>query len=66
MALLQFLGNGTTSSSFIDSQILTDIGTLLTSIMGWITANTYLVVFFTIGLVGAGIGIFRRLKRTVR
>ena len=55
-----------TSSSFIDSQILTDIGTLLTSIMGWITANTYLVVFFTIGLVGAGIGIFRALKRSVR
>lgn len=55
-----------TSSSFIDSQILTDIGTLLTSIMGWITANTYLVVFFTIGLVAAGIGIFKALKRSVR
>ena len=55
-----------TSSSFIDSQILTDIGTLLTTIMGWITANSYLVVFFTIGLVGAGIGIFRALKRSVR
>ena len=55
-----------TSSSFIDSQILTDIGTLLTSIMGWITANTYLVVFFTIGLVAAGIGIFKALKRAVR
>lgn len=56
----------TSSSSFIDSQILTDIGTLLTSIMGWITANTYLVVFFTIGLVAAGIGIFKALKRAVR
>lgn len=65
MALYALLNAGT-SSSFIDSQILTDIGTLLTAVMGWITANTYLVVFFTIGLVGAGIGIFRRLKKTVR
>lgn len=65
MALYALL-SGSTASSFIDSQILTDIGTLLTSIMGWITANTYLVVFFTIGLVAAGIGIFKALKRAVR
>lgn len=66
LTLVPVLGNGETTSSFINSQILTDIGTLLNSVMGWITDNSYLVIFFTIGLVGAGIGIFRRLKKTVR
>lgn len=65
MALYALL-TGNTTTSFINSQILEDIGSLLTAVMGWITANTYLVIFFTIGLVGAGIGIFRRLKKTVK
>lgn len=66
MPILNFLVGSGSTSSYIDAQILQDIGSLLTAIMGWITANTYLVVFFTIGLVFAGIGLFKGLKRSVR
>lgn len=66
MPILNFLVGSGSVSSYIDAQILQDIGSLLTAIMGWITANNYLVVFFTIGLVFAGIGLFKGLKRSVR
>lgn len=57
---------GSGSESFIDSNVLSDIGTLLSQIMTWITGNRYLVMFFTLGLVAVGIGVFKALKRAVR
>lgn len=55
-----------TSSSYLDGQVLTDIGTLLTQVTTWVTGNTYLAIFFTLGLIGVGIGVFKALKRMLR
>lgn len=54
------------SGSFLDSQIITDIGTLVTQVWTWITANAGLTVFFTLGLIGSGIGLFKSLKGAAR
>lgn len=54
------------ASSYLDSQVLTDLGTLVGKVADWITGNTYLAVFFTLGLVGIGISLFHKLKNIVR
>ena len=40
------------SSSYLDGQILTDLGTVISNVATWITGNVYLTIFFTLGLVG--------------
>lgn len=59
---LAFL-TGDTSTSLINADILTDIGTLLTQIWTWITGNAYLTVFLTVSLLGVALGLFGTLKR---
>lgn len=54
-----------TSSSVIDQNIITDIGTLLSTVTGWITTNAILKIFLTVALAGIGIGFFKGLKRAV-
>ncbi|MCQ2359378.1 MAG: hypothetical protein MJ055_04885 [Phascolarctobacterium sp.] len=53
-------------ASYLDSQVLTDLGTLVTQVTTWISGNTYLSIFFTLGLVGIGIALFHKLKNIVR
>lgn len=43
------------------SGALTDIGTVITSVMGIIEGNTVLFAMFVVPLVGAGIGLVKRL-----
>lgn len=57
---------GSTSSSYLDSQFITDIGTIITSAVSWITGNSYLKLFLTAGLVAYGIHLFTVLKGAVR
>lgn len=61
MALMNLL----TSSSVIDQSIVSDIGTLLSTVTGWLTTNAILKIFLTVTLAGIGIGFFKGLKRAV-
>ena len=54
-----------TSTSIIDSDVISDIGSLLTTVTGWLTSNPILKVFLTVTLAGIGIGFFRGLKKAV-
>lgn len=54
------------SSSMINSNVVTDIGTILTQVITWITGNQFLLVFFTFSLIGVGISIFRSLKGAIK
>lgn len=42
---------------------ITNLGTIMTSVVGMITGNPILVLFLAAGVVGLGIGLFRKLKR---
>lgn len=64
MNLMNLLTSSATS--YIDSDILADIGTLLNQITTWITGNVYLAIFFTLSLVAVGIGVFKSLRRVLR
>lgn len=54
------------SSSYLDSQVLTDLGTVIGQVAAWITGNTYLTIFFTLGLIGIGVALFHKMKNIVR
>ena len=54
------------SSSYLDSQILTDLGTVISNVATWITGNVYLTIFFTLGMVGIGVALFHKMKNIVR
>lgn len=52
------------------STLLTDIGSIVTAALGWvtdvvsaITGNPLILLFVIFGFVGTGIGIFKRLTR---
>lgn len=64
--LLYVVGNGETSSSMINSQALTDIGTLMSQIWTWITGNPFLTLFLTVSLIFVAIRVFKGVKRTSR
>lgn len=52
------------------STLLTDIGSIVSAALGWvtdvvsaITGNPLILLFVIFGFVGTGIGIFKRLTR---
>lgn len=51
--------------SLIDNQVVTDIGSIMSTVTGWITTNPILVIFLTLSFVGIGIGVFRSLKHAL-
>ena len=55
-----------TSTSYLNSDILDDIGTLITQLGSWITGNTYLSIFFTMSLIAVATGVFKSLRRILR
>ena len=60
------MGALATTSSYLDSQVLTDLGTIIGQVATWITGNAYLTIFFTLGLVGIGVALFHKMKNIVR
>ena len=52
------------TTSVVDTQAITDIGSLLTTVTGWLTTNPVLKIFLTVSLAGIGIGFFKGLKRS--
>lgn len=45
---------------------MSDVTDLCTHVWTMLTSNTYFTLFLAIGLLSAGIGVFRRIKRTAR
>ena len=64
--LLPVLLTSGNDPELIDSGILTEIGDLLTTFLGWVVANRMILIFFTLGIIGFVIGLFKRSKRAVR
>lgn len=64
MGLLPVLAESTVT--YIDSGVITELGSFITTAFGWITANAYLKVFFTFTVIGIGFGVIRKLKGTVK
>lgn len=64
--ILYVAGNGEATSSMINSQALTDIGTLMSQIWTWITGNPFLTLFLTVALIFVAIRVFKGVKRTAR
>lgn len=62
--ILYIAGTGETSNSMINSQALTDIGTLMSQIWTWITGNPFLTLFLTVALIFVAIRVFKGVKRT--
>lgn len=54
-----------TVQSLVNQQVVTDIGTLMTTVTGWITTNPILVICLTLSLMGIGIGVFKSLRRAI-
>lgn len=48
------------------STYLTDIGTIVTQCLSWITGNPVLMLIFVAGLVSIGFYVIRKAKRTAK
>ena len=48
------------------SDYLTDIGTIVTQCLTWITSNPVLMLIFVSGLVSVGFYVIRKAKRTAK
>ena len=48
------------------SDYLSDIGTIVTQCLGWITSNPVLMLIFVSGLVSVGFYVIKKAKRTAK
>lgn len=53
------------SDPIIDSSIISELGTLMSTVTGWFTSNPVLKIFLALMFVGVGIGVFKRLRRAI-
>lgn len=53
------------SDPIIDSSIISELGTLMSTVTGWFTSNPILKIFLALMFVGVGIGVFKRLRRAI-
>ena len=53
------------SDPIIDSSIISELGTLMSTVTGWFTSNPILKIFLALMVVGVGIGVFKRLRRAI-
>lgn len=49
-------------ANYIDTGLITKIGTMITTIVGWITSNPVLALFFTVSFVFLGFKLIGKLK----
>lgn len=54
------------ATSYINSDILADITTLIGQVTSWLTGNIYLSIFFTVALITLAISLFKRLRGVLR
>lgn len=64
--ILPMVGSGNDLGSFVNSENIGVVTSIITAIWTWITSNPLLAFFLFLGIICAVIGIFRRLKRTAR
>lgn len=64
--LLPMVGSGNDLGSIASAENIGVVTNIITAIWTWITSNALLTFFLFLGIIGAVIGIFRRLKRTAR
>lgn len=64
--LYPMVGSGNDLGSIASSENIGVVTNIITAIWTWITSNALLTFFLFLGIIGAVIGIFRRLKRTAR
>lgn len=60
------VGSGNDLGNIASSENIGVVTDIITAIWTWITSNALLTFFLFLGIIGAVIGIFRRLKRTAR
>lgn len=61
------MGGILASASTVDvSSALTQIGTLVTSCIGWIESNIVLMTCFTAAMIPVGFMVIRKAKKTAR
>lgn len=64
---LVVLGSTTPSlSDYYDTNFVTKIGQLVTTILGWVTSNPILALFFTMTMISFGFVIISWLKGVIR
>lgn len=64
--ILPMVGSGNDLGNIASSENIGVVTDIITAIWTWITSNALLTFFLFLGIIGAVIGIFRRLKRTAR
>ena len=60
------VGSGNDLGNIASSENIGVVTDIITAIWTWITSNALLTFFLFLGIIGAVIGIFRRLKKTAR
>lgn len=68
MAFLNVIGTTSTPSlaDYYDTQFVTKIGTLVTTVLGWCTSNPILALFFTMTMISFAFVIISWLKGVIR
>lgn len=65
------MGSGGTTSTpsladYYDSNLVTKIGQLVTTVLGWVTSNPILALFFTLTMISFAFVIISWLKGVIR
>ena len=55
-----------TLANYIDTGLISKIGTMITTIVGWITSNPVLALFFTVSFVFLGFKLIGKLKGVMK
>lgn len=69
MGILHAIATTSSSTSladYYDSTLVTKIGTLITTVLGWITSNPILALFFTMSMIGFAFVVIGWLKGAIR
>lgn len=59
-------GGSTSSIDYVNEEVVSELGSLVTTIFGWVTANPILTVFLTMSMIAIGFVIIGWLKGVVK
>lgn len=62
------LGSGSSTPTFdyVNEDVISSIGELVTTVLGWITANPILAIFFTMTMLSLAFVVIGWLKGVIR
>lgn len=55
-----------TTIDFVNDNVVSELGSLVTTILGWVTSNQLLMVFITFSMISIGFALIRKLKGVIR